>query len=384
MESPLNAPAEAVSVPPRWCHDCLAGVVEIDCLPLVRRGAGEEEGMKVYFPLNPYNQQRQYEKPAWVYPAHLAMYATALHHQGNDIQWGGDAKGSYDHIVQDDFAIDIPFDQLPYPDRILTDAKHPRWQSYGNYKRKPATHMMASNLCWYGKCTFCIDTWKLEHGEARGVRSVAHVMAEIDDLIAQGYREVFDDSGTFPVGAWLEEFCRAMQSRKRHITIGCNMKPVTLNYQMMADAGFRFILVGIESANQETVNRIKKGQRSEDIIPIIKSMSDAGLEPHGTFMSAYPFETFEEEKKTIKLCHYLLRKGYLKTAQVSVYSPPRTAPDPLSEGHKRIPLYFNVYKSPEFWYRKIVDTRSLDDIKYLFRGARLVAEEYYRKLWKAR
>src|SRR3990167_3620550 len=186
--------------------------------------------MRVYFPLSPYNQQRQYEKPAWVYPAHLAMYATALRDQGHTIQWGGEEVGPYDRIIRDDFAIDIPFERLPYPDRILTEAKHPRWQSYGNYKLHPATHMMASNLCWYGKCTFCIDTYKLEHGEVRGVRPVAHVMEEIDDLIAQGYREVFDDSGTFPVGAWLEEFCEKMQNRKKKIVIGCNMKPVKLDY----------------------------------------------------------------------------------------------------------------------------------------------------------
>lgn len=338
--------------------------------------------MRVFFPLSPYNQQRQYEKPAWVYPAHIAMYATALHQQGHDIQWGGTDDGAYDKVVQDDFVIDIPFEQLPYPDRILTHAKHPRWQSYGNYKLHPATHMMASNLCWYGKCTFCIDTYKLEHGEHRGVRSVNHVMEEIDDLIASGYREVFDDSGTFPVGDWLVEFCQKMQKRKQQITIGCNMKPVTLDYRMMKAAGFRFILVGIESANQETVNRIKKGQRSEDIIPIIKSMADAGLEPHITWMSSYEWETEADEQKSIDLCNYLLKKGYAKTAQASVYSPPRTKPDPLSPGHKRIPLYFNAYKSPEFWWNKLKDIKRWEDITYLLRGGRLICEEHWRKFWK--
>lgn len=340
--------------------------------------------MRIYFPLSPYNQQRQWEKPAWVYPAHLAMYATHLRNEGHAIQWGSSPSGDYDKIVEDDFAIDVPFEQLPFPDRILTDAKHPRWQSYGNYRRHPATHMMASNLCWYGKCTFCVDTLKLNQGEARGVRSVNHVMEEIDDLIAQGYREVFDDSGTFPVGKWLEEFCAKMQSRKSKILLGCNMKPVTLNYQMMADAGFKFILVGIESANQYTVDRIRKGQRSEDVIPIIKSMSDAGLAPHVTFMSSFPWESEEEEQKTIDLCTHLLKKGYAKTAQASIYSPPRTAPAPDSIGHKRIPRYFDAYRSPEFWYHKLKDIRQWEDVTYLVRGAGLVIEEHIRKAFNRR
>ena len=337
--------------------------------------------MRVFFPLYPYNQQRQYEKPVWVYPAHLAMYATYLHQHGHEVHWGKDDGGSYDKVVRDDFQIDIPFEELPYPNRILTDAIHPRWQSYGNYKLHPATHMMASNLCWYGKCTFCIDTYKLEHGEKRGLRSVNHVMEEIDDLIAHGYREVFDDSGTFPVGAWLEEFCKHMQSRKRQITIGCNMKPVTLDYQMMGDAGFRFILVGIESANQHTLDRIKKGQRSEDIVPIIKSMNDAGLEVHLTSMFGYEEETHEDAMRTVHLVHYLLKKGYAKTAQASVFSPPRTKPDPNSSGHRYISMIYNAYKSPEFWWRKLTDIKRVEDATYLLRGARLVIEEKMRKFY---
>ena len=345
--------------------------------------------MRYLFPLNPYNQQRQYEKPVWVYPAHLAMYATHLKNKGHNVIWNARSTGATleqwckdygDKLIKDDFDIDVPFNELPYPDRTLTEGKHRRWQSYGNYKFHPATHMMASNLCWYGKCTFCIDTYKLEHGEKRGVRSVDHVMEEIDDLISQGYHEVFDDSGTFPVGKWLEEFCQKMQTRKKKITIGCNMKPVKLDYKMMANAGFRFILVGIESANQETINRIKKGQNNEDIIPIMKSMSDAGLEPHLTSMFGYEWETHEDAMRTVNLVHYLLKKGYVKTAQASVFSPPRTKPDPNSSGHKYIPMVYDAYKSPQFWFQKLKDIKCWEDFTYLLRGGRLVIEEKLRKL----
>src|SRR6185436_15902192 len=127
------------------------------------------------------------------------------------IEYGGVNK-----IIKDDFDIDVPFEELPFPDRIFTDAKNKRWQSYGNYKFHPATHMMVSNLCWYGKCIFCVDTLKLQQGEKRGLRSVHHAIAEIDNLIAFGFREVFDDSGTFPVGDWLSDFCDAMQKKGRN------------------------------------------------------------------------------------------------------------------------------------------------------------------------
>lgn len=345
--------------------------------------------MRYLFPLSPYNQQRQYEKPVWVYPAHLAMYATHLRNQRHEVIWdyskpyrwsNEQIENGIGKLIEDDFQINIPFENLPYPDRIFTEAKNPRWQSYGNYKYHPATHMMASNLCWYGKCSFCIDTYKLEHGEKRGVRSVDHVMEEIDDLIANGYKEVFDDSGTFPVGAWLEEFHKKMQKRKNKIHIGVNMKPIKMDYKLLADSGVGFTLVGIESANQETVDKIKKGQRSEDIIPIMKAMNDAGLKVHLTSMFGYEWETHEDAMRTVKLVHYLLRKGYVKTAQASVYSPPRTKPNPLSLGHRYVPMIYDAYKSPEFWYRKLYDLRRWEDVVYLMRGARLVIEEKVRKL----
>lgn len=358
--------------------------------------------MRYLFPLNPYNQQRQFEKPVWVYPAHLAMYATYLRDQGHEVCWGIHGQklknlacktiehmtymdgAKFDKSIETDNQIDIPFEKLPFPDRQFTGALNPRWQSYGNYKFHPATHMMASNLCWYGKCTFCIDTAKLEAGEVRGLRKVDHVIAEIDDLIAKGYKEVFDDSGTFPVGKWLEEFCMKMHvnGRKDKIKIGCNMKPVKIDYKMMANAGFRFILVGLESANQSTLDRIQKGQKADVQELIIKEMSDAGLEPHLTTMFGYEWESHEEAMNTVKMVHRLLNKGYAKTAQASVYSPPRTKPDPNSKGHKYIPMVYDAYKSPQFWYHKIKDIKCWEDFTYLVRGARLVIEEKWRKLWK--
>lgn len=346
--------------------------------------------MKYLFPFDPFNQQRQFQKPVWVYPAHLAMYATYLRYKGEYVEWGAFGRMSdqfYEtnygpdyKIVRNDFDIDVPFVELPFPDRVFTDAKNPRWQAYGNYKKHPATHMMASNLCWYGKCTFCIDTAKLQAGEKRGVRPVNHVIAEIDDLIAQGYREVFDDSGTFPVGPWLEEFCAKMNERapfrgklrKHLITLGCNMKPIKLDYKMMSNAGFRFILVGIESANQKTVDRIQKGQDNREIVPIMKSMSDAGLEPHLTSMFGYDWEDHSDAMRTVKLIHFLLRKGYVKTAQASVYMPPRTAPPANADAQKYVQKVYDVYKDPRFWFRKMIDIKRIEDITYLLKRISLV------------
>ena len=141
--------------------------------------------MRYLFPLSPWNQQRQFEKPVWVYPAHIAAYATYLRKEGHNVVWGQENIYSYlnperylgwkpDVIVKDDYQIDIPFEKLPFPDRTFTDAKNKRWQSYGNYKFHPATHFMSSNLCWWAGakgCVFCVDSKKIMEGEHRGVRT---------------------------------------------------------------------------------------------------------------------------------------------------------------------------------------------------------------------
>ena len=311
------------------------------------------------------------------------MYATYLRNEGHDVIWGEDTIKAFfpgvqadwlknDKVIENDFQIDIPFEQLPFPDRTFTDAKNKRWQSYGNYKYHPATHMMASNLCWWGKCTFCVDTLKLQQGENRGLRTVEHVMAEIDDLIRLGFKEVFDDSGTFPISDWLHEFCDKMikSGRNKKIVLGCNMKPISnkvVPFKMMKDAGFRFMLVGVESANQATIDKIHKGQESSKVIENIKSMSDAGLQVHTTWMLKYPFETEDDFKRTITEAHFLLRKGYSHTAQCSIYMPPRTAPEESQENRNAINKFYSIYKDPRYWVRKVMDIRRIEDITYLLK-----------------
>lgn len=334
--------------------------------------------MRYLFPLSPYNQQRQFQKPVWVYPVHMAMYATYLRNNGNDVVWGKalpshwNIKDGYSIIATDEQISWFGFDKLPFPDRTFTDAKNKRWQAYGNYKYHPATHMMVSNLCWWGKCTFCEDTRKIQQGEKRGLRSVRHVMFEIENLIANGYKEVFDDSGTFPIGDWLEEFCDEMidSRHNKRIVWGCNMKPISpkvVPFKKMKEAGCRFILVGVESANQKTIDLIQKGQESDKVIENMKAMNDAGLEVHLTSMFGYPWETHEDAMRTVNQIHYLLKKGYVKSAQASVYMPPRTAPPADHQAQRYVQEVYKVYRNPIFWYQKIKDLRTLEDVTYLLK-----------------
>ena len=328
--------------------------------------------MRVLFKDSPFHSQRQYQKKVWIYPAHLAMFATHLRDQGNEVVWLGEDDGKFDRIIESDRQIDVDYEKLPIPDRVFTNSMNPKYLKYGNYKKSRGTHLLSSNLCWYGRCSFCVDTERLQAGEHRGVRSVDHVLSEIDDCIRIGHNEIFDDAGTLPIGAWLQEFCEKMIRSKRNkkIMLGANMKPISekvVPFKLMKEAGFRFMLVGVESANQKTIDLIHKGQESDKVIENMKAMNDAGLEVHLTSMFGYHWETHEDAMRTVNEIHYLLRKGYVKTAQASVYMPPRTAPPANAEAQKYVHKVYDIYKDPRYWLRKILDLRRWEDITYLLR-----------------
>ena len=148
------------------------------------------------------------------------------------------------------------------------------------------------------------------------------------------------------------------------------MKPIAekvVPFKLMKEAGCRFMLVGVESANQATIDKIRKGQESHNVVKNMKAMNDAGLEVHLTSMFGYPWETHEDNMRTVKEIHHLLLKGYVKTAQASVYMPPRTAPDPNSPAQKYIQKVYDIYKDPRYWLRKFLDIRRIEDITYLLK-----------------
>lgn len=205
---------------------------------------------------------------------------------------------------------------------------------------------------------FCEDKRKLDSGIKREVRSVDHVMEEMDDLILLGYKEVFDDSGTFPVNEWLDEFLK--EKKKRDIVFGCNLRPIELPFREMKEAGFRLVLVGLESANKMTLERLNKGYK--DNIGNIKKMYEAGLEVHITVMFGYPWQ--EDPDRTISKVYTLLKNGWVKSVQASVYSEPRTIPN-NPEAQECVERVYSVYRKPWFWWRKIKDIRTWQDFTYL-------------------
>lgn len=212
---------------------------------------------------------------------------------------------------------------MPHIDRDLT-----RWKLYseknGNYRRLPGTYIMSGRDCWHGKCTFC--SWTTLYPNFRA-RDPVDVVDEIGELVDKhGVREIMDDTGSFPVGEWLETFCSEMIRRGYHrkVKIDCNMRfghLTSIDYKLMKKAGFRFMLFGLESANQPTLDRLQKNLQVEEILKGAKAARKAGLDVHVTVMFGYPWETIEQINNTVRLARELLIRGWAYTLQVTLVIP---------------------------------------------------------------
>ena len=298
------------------------------------------------------------------------------------------------------FELSHDLNSLPFIDRVLT-----KWHLYseknGNYKYLPGTYLMSARDCWWGRCTFC--SWTTTYPKYK-MRSPENVLDEIGDLIEKyDVKEIMDDSGSFPTGKWLKDFCEGMIERgyREKVVLDGNMRFGALSleeYRLMKEAGFRLLLFGLESGNQETLDRVNKGLTIEEIEVSCKLAGKAGFDPHITVMFGYPWETQEDIKKTADFAKHLMRKGYASTLQATIVIPyPGT---PLFEECKKngwlktldwtqydmrepvmktpvgdeklkeaVQSLYKVAFHPEFVARKILNVRSLEDIKFLSRAA---------------
>jgi radical SAM superfamily enzyme YgiQ (UPF0313 family) len=317
--------------------------------------------MRILYLPSKYAQQRQFTKPGNIYPVRLAMEATFHHDQGDIVHWGK-PQGIYDRVITEPEG--LPFLKLPHPDRILTDVFNPEYQKNGNFKYHPGTYIQTADGCWWGNCTFCV-----EQGKTQEVRDYRDVIQEIEELQAMGFREIFDDSGTFPYDLWKLHFWDSLEWLNKKwgsqgIRFSFNYRMVDEDYARLRRAGARMILFGLESANQKTLDKIQKGTGVEDVKYIIKA-AKAGLESHIAVMFGFPWETEQDALRTLRLVHYLLKRGYARTAQASFYRPKEDNGNITQKRYvKRI---YEVAYSPEFWFNKLRDVKDIDDLKYLWK-----------------
>ena len=302
------------------------------------------------------------------------------------------------------FQLDGNLDKLPFIDRNLT-----KWNLYGEkiYKRTPFTYTMAGRDCPWARCTFC--SWTTLYPNFR-VRSPENLLEEIGMLI-QRYkiREIFDDTGTFPSGPWLNQFCEGMIKRGYHkkVLFSCNFRFDYLErnrLKLMKQAGFRLFKLGLESASEATLQRLNKATKVRQIEEGCRLAKEAGLEVHLTIMVGYPWETKSDALKTVELAMDLMKRGLTDMLQATIVIPYpgtplyeqaikndwfRFAPTQYQRYDMQEPVLktkgvppegvmrltdriYTSFLQPGYVLRYLRNVRSWSDVKYILRGTKAV------------
>lgn len=291
-------------------------------------------------------------------------------------------------------------DTLPFVDRDLT-----KWKLYayenGNYKYTPGTYMYSGRDCWWNRCTFCV--WDHTINPLGSYRSFSpeRLFAEVKHVVDQyGIKEIFDDAGTLFIGPKLKRFCELLieSGYNKKVKYGCNMRFNALTqeyYDLMGKANFRFILYGMESGNQKTLDKLDKGTKEADAINGPRMARKAGLDPHITIMLGYPWESLADAQRTIAIAKYAFKKGYYETMQATIVIPYPGTPlykeckekgwlltDDYLKFDMRQPVMktpfpkeklleleqdlYSAFMTPQYIARKVFGVRSLHDFTYLF------------------
>jgi len=218
-----------------------------------------------------------------------------------------------------------PLDLSPDINRDLV-----KWKNYayenGNYLQTPGTYATSVvRDCMFGKCTFCRYNGP---DLTFSVRSVQKSLDEYQRLIEDyGVREIFDDSGVWYRGIEAREFAKGIIDRglhKKDCYFGFNTRFGYLDEEtvaLLAKANFRFVLIGLEASDEETLTRLNKGYGVEDAEQNLKIYTRYGLFPHLTVMVGYYWQTQKQLEQTVKTVKNLMLKGLARTLQVTLCTP---------------------------------------------------------------
>jgi radical SAM superfamily enzyme YgiQ (UPF0313 family) len=206
------------------------------------------------------------------------------------------------HLIATGGSEPLPdLEQLPLPARDLFDLRRYAPEVY-EFKSLPATNILATRGCAYGQCTFCFESGKFR--TKYRYRSAQNLIDEIELLRDRyGIREiVFNDDDLLSNGKLLMEFSRLAIARNLGVRWSCWGRITPCTKQLLAaiaQAGCWLVSFGIESGNQDLLDKLQKGMTLEKCRQVVGWCHEVGLEVMGTFMLAIPGETPEKAERTI-------------------------------------------------------------------------------------
>lgn len=196
-------------------------------------------------------------------------------------------------------------DSLPLPARDLCDFE--RYLSPPGLIRGWASgrhaSLMAGRGCRY-RCTFCAS--HLQLGRTLRMRSVPHVLAELDHLVERyGVRGVYWTDDIFTGDkAWVRELCLALAARPYRLEWACQSRVESvdrLSLGLMKAAGCVQIDFGVESGSKKVLRAMKKGTTYDRVVQAFELVHEMGMRTGASFIIGSPGEELDDIEVTLEL-----------------------------------------------------------------------------------
>ena len=211
-----------------------------------------------------------------------------FHKEGDGYEYSGDAKPLE------------PLDDYFFPawDLVPMERNYHRWA-----RRMPIVPLVTSRGC-PNRCIFC-SVHRLM-GNQRRQLSVDRVVQEVVHLKERfGIREIyFKDALFLKERSWMHDFCGRLLRERLDITWWCPTGPAYVDLdtlRLMREAGCHTVNYGLESASQETLQRLKKPLTVEQSLEAVHLARKAGLRVKAYFLVGLPWEGVEDIRATLRL-----------------------------------------------------------------------------------
>lgn len=207
-------------------------------------------------------------------------------------------------IVNDPRPLIEDLDTLPFPARELLGDEGRCLPPPATYRRAPVAVMITSRGC-NRRCIYCFQTDKHRQAGKRGIRfrSVDNVIAEIRQLLHQGYREI----------KFIDDTLAADYDRLMHLTREIRRQGLDFSWfasvcsnqvdkpllRAMKAAGCWAVLIGAESGVQRNLNTLRKAITLDHVRAAVKAAKEVGLFVQTPFIIGIPGENREDVLKTI-------------------------------------------------------------------------------------
>jgi magnesium-protoporphyrin IX monomethyl ester (oxidative) cyclase len=184
------------------------------------------------------------------------------------------------------------------------------------YHFADAVPLEAARGC-HGRCAFC-STRQFWGGHVRRKSDARLIgeMRQLYDATGNSYFNLMGDNFAAP-RVRLLDFCRSMAQRAGDFRWVCNLrldriKPTDLD--ALWAGGCRGFFVGVESASQETLDRIGKGVPLENELEVIRRAAAMGFRVETSFIIGFPWEMKKDLDQTYDLHCELLKEGVFRSS----------------------------------------------------------------------